>query len=305
MTAPQPASPRDSSPAKRDTAKLHSEAERRWKRVEHDHPELTETIAFGRGLVALYIDEIPASGATALTPEQAREKLAAGIPLLEGEELDLDLPGLQRFFARLCELASQQPEMPAAERLAAAIAVGSCEVEVLLTFALAEDTTALDKIAATLAVDPTQLQTLTGFLVSAALMGAAHAYGPLLREAQIPWEAGGCPICGGPPLLAEMQGSSGERQLRCAACGTGWRTLVNRCAHCGTTEGKALRYLAVEGREEKYRADLCDRCRGYLKSITSFAPTPAELLTIEDATTLYLDAAARERGYTATPEIDG
>jgi FdhE protein len=289
----------------RDPAKLHSEADRRWKRVAHDHPELAETIAFGRGLVALYIDEMPqAAAAVAMTPERAREKLTAGLPLLDEEELDLDLPGLQRFFIRLCALAGQQPEMQAAERLRTAVEDGSCEVEGLLTFALAEETEALDEIAARLEIDAAQVQTLTGFLVSAALMGVARAYEPLLRAAQTPGEEGSCPLCGGPPLLAELQGSSGERQLRCAACGTGWRTLVNRCAHCGTTEGKALHYLATEGREEKYRVDLCDRCHGYLKSMTSFAPTPAELLTIEDAATLHLDAAAQERGYTATPEID-
>jgi FdhE protein len=291
-------------PTTRDTAKLHNEADRRWKRVAQDHPELAETIAFGRGLVALYIDELPQAAVAALTTEQAREKLAAGIPLLDEEDFDLDLPKLQRFFIRLCALAGQQPEMHAAEQLRVAVADGSCEIEALLICALAEDTEALDEIAARLEVDVAQLQTLTGFLVSAALMGVARAYEPLLRAAQAPWEEAGCPICGGPPLLAELQGSSGERQLRCAACGTGWRTLVNRCAHCGTTEGKALRYLATEGREEKYRVDLCDRCHGYLKSMTSFAPTPAELLTIEDAATLHLDAAAQERGYTATPEID-
>ncbi len=305
MTAPQRESSHDSRPTAHDATKLHSEAERRWKRVEQDHPELMETITFGRGLVALYIDEIPQTAVAMLTSEQARLKLAAGIPLLDDEDLDLDLPRLQHLFLKICALVSRQPEMASAERLSAAVADGSCEVEALLTFALAEDTEALDEIAAKLEIEAAQLQTLTGFLVSAALIGVARAYEPLLREAQTPWEEAGCPICGGPPLIAELQGSSGERQLRCAACGTGWRTLVNRCAHCGTTEGKALHYLAVEGREEKYRVDLCDRCHGYLKSATSFAPTPAELLTIEDAATLYLDAAARERGYTSTPELDG
>ena len=305
MTAPQSNTSHDSQRATRDTTKLHTEAARRWSRVEQEHPELAEMLAFGRGLVAFYIDEIPPAGAAMLTTEQVREKLAAGVPILEGEDLDLDLPALQRCFTRLCALASQQSDMIAAERLQIAMTSGECEVEALLTVALADDAEALNSIAALLVVNPAQLRTLTGFLVSAALMGLARVYAPILREANVPWEEAGCPICGGPPLLAELQGSSGERQLRCAACGTGWRTLVNRCAHCGTTEGKALHYLAVEGREEKYRVDLCDRCHGYLKSVTSFAPTPSELLTIEDAAMLHLDAAARERGYTATPTIAG
>jgi formate dehydrogenase maturation protein FdhE len=64
-----------------------------------------------------------------------------------------------------------------------------------------------------------------------------------------------------------------------------------------------LHYIAAEGEGEKYRVDLCDHCHGYLKSVTAFAPTPPELLTIEDAALLHLDEAARERGYTSTPEV--
>ena len=101
-----------------------------------------------------------------------------------------------------------------------------------------------------------------------------------------------------------MQGTEGRRRLRCAACGCGWNFPRSRCAHCGNEEAKLLHYIAADGEGEKYRVDLCDRCHGYLKSVTAFAPTPPELLTIEDAALLHLDAAARERGYTSTPDVD-
>jgi FdhE protein len=87
--------------------------------------------------------------------------------------------------------------------------------------------------------------------------------------------------------------------LRCATCGAGWRVARSRCAGCGTDDPSALHYLAPEGREEKYRVELCDRCHSYLKSTTTFAPTPPELLAIEDAGLLHLETAARERGYRA------
>ncbi len=99
-------------------------------------------------------------------------------------------------------------------------------------------------------------------------------------------------------LLAELQGRQGQRVLRCAACGAGWKYPRTRCAHCGNQDQRTLHYLAVEEQAEKYRVDLCDRCHGYLKSVTSFEPTPAELLTIEDAAMLHLEAIAQERGYT-------
>ena len=45
------------------------------------------------------------------------------------------------------------------------------------------------------------------------------------------------------------------------------------------------------------RVEACDRCRGYVKAIDAFDPTPPEMLAAEDLATLHLDAAARSRGF--------
>ncbi len=51
-----------------------------------------------------------------------------------------------------------------------------------------------------------------------------------------------------------------------------------------------------ERNREKTRIEACDKCRGYLKGISSFSPTPADMLAIEDLATLPLDDIAGERG---------
>ena len=43
--------------------------------------------------------------------------------------------------------------------------------------------------------------------------------------------------------------------------------------------------------------DVCDKCHGYLKVVTRFAPGSPEELAVEDLSTLYLDCLAQERGY--------
>ena len=286
-------------------ARLHKEAERRWEKLGRERPELEDTIAFGRGLVARYIDDLPRAADVALTPEEARAKLAAGMPLLEDQDLGLDLPGIRRFFVGLCAWAGDamaRGEFAGdAGRLAEVIREDESLVDDLVAASLAGDERGIAEAAGQFGVAPVLLQSLTGFTVSAALMGTARALAPLLEGVE--WAQGICPVCGGPPLLAELTGSEGQRVLRCAACGAGWKSPRARCPHCGNEDQRTLHYLAVEGQAEKYRVDLCDRCHGYVKSATSFEPTPAELLTIEDAALLHLDALARERGYTATPEV--
>lgn len=278
--------------------KLHREAARRWGRLARAHPELAETIAAGRGLVALYIDHLPPAPHLALTPTAAREKLAAGVPLLADESLDFDLPALRRFLAALCTWVAGQPtNAEAGGRLGRMVVSGALDAEELLAAALADDAAALAASAQRLAVPETLVHSLAGFLASAALMGAARALAPMLAGPASSWGEATCPICGGFPLLAEHWGTEGQRALRCATCGTGWRYARNRCAGCGSDDQGAQHYLAAEGHEEKYRVDLCDHCHRYLKSCTSFAPTLAELLAIEDTALLYLEEEAQRRGY--------
>ena len=107
MSTSQPSTPSQSTRDEVSRARLHKEADRRWQKLGREHPELAETIAFGRGLVTRYIDGLPAAGQVSLTPERVREKLTAGFPLLEDENLDLDLPGIRAFFLSLCAWAGE------------------------------------------------------------------------------------------------------------------------------------------------------------------------------------------------------
>lgn len=280
--------------------KLRQEAERRWRKLGQEHPELENTIAFGRGLVTRYIDDLPRAAPVALAPEAARAKLAAGTPLLEEQDLDLDLRGSRRFFRSLCPWVGAQGEFAAdARTLEAEVLANDRFVDELLSASLAGDDAAIAATAERLGVSLTLLQSLVGFTMSAALMETARALAPLLEG--VSWERNFCPVCGGPPLLAELQGSEGQRMLRCATCGASWKFPRTRCVHCESDDPKAQHYFSVDGEGEKYRVEVCDRCHGYLKSVTSFAPTSAELLTIEDAALLHLDEVAKERGYSATP----
>lgn len=286
----------EESTTPRDRQHLQDEAEWRWRKLGQDHPDLAETIAFGRGLVKLYINELPAAGVVELSPEAAREKLAAGVPLLEEEDVQFDLPGIQRFFYRLCTWAGGQPDLAAAgDRLQRALIMEELRVEELLDAALNGDDEQLTATAEHFGVPIEMVQTLVGFTVSAALLETGRALEPLLEGAG--WDQPACPICGGPPLLAERIGEEETRLLRCAACGIGWPFPSVRCVHCGNVDETLLHSLPDDHPDAANRLELCDHCHGYLKIAIATAPTPPELLTVVDTAFLPLDAVARDRGY--------
>jgi FdhE protein len=111
------------------------------------------------------------------------------------------------------------------------------------------------------------------------------------------WDAGACPICGAWLALAEMRGLEKTRRLRCGRCGGDWGYLPYRCAYCGTHDQRRIGSLVPEAEAESRRVETCDACHGYLKSLATLLPWPAEEVPLADLASVELDLAARDRGY--------
>ena len=254
---------------------LHRQAEQRWRRLGDAYPELAESIAIGRGLVTLYIDDLPAPASLDLDVARARRKLDAGLPLLADEDFDVDTVGLRHFFYRLCTWAGRQPALAAGGALLErALLDARLHVEPLFAAALAGDDAALDATAQRLGAPQALVRKFAGYTVVATLLSTARPLGGLLAAVNHRWRQAICPACGGPPLLAELLGERDERWLRCAACGTGWHIPVERCLGCGTTDPSACTILSVGDQRMPNRLEVCQRCRTYLKLATVSAPTP-------------------------------
>ena len=111
------------------------------------------------------------------------------------------------------------------------------------------------------------------------------------------WAYGYCPICGTWPALAEMRGLDGARHLRCGCCGGDWRTEWLRCPFCGEDDHEELGSLVSPDSLARQTIEVCNRCSGYVKTMTTLSAIRPEHVVLEDLATLVLDIAALERGY--------
>jgi hypothetical protein len=293
-------------------------------------PDLADPIEFYRVALPVLHEAQANVEPFTLAAETARIKLETGLSLLVGEELPLNIDATHALFMQLCRITESlhtssngkgrpgwffsrgQPkslnvmeptpngDAPKVRTVAAQQIRHAIEKEKLDLSALWSATAEgdMNRIAALVADGQ-----LDSGLVS---LFAQNSLKPSLRKwAQgltqtvdlEDWRHGYCPFCGSPPLLAEIQGKEGERRLRCGVCGADWHYARLKCAFCANQNHKTLGYITVEGEEEKYHLQTCDQCRGYLKVIVTFDPTPVELLAVEDLTTLHLDLIATERGY--------
>ena len=110
------------------------------------------------------------------------------------------------------------------------------------------------------------------------------------------WEEGYCPVCGKEPKIGQIKDDENRRCLFCNQCGFEWSFMRIRCPFCGNEDQQELAYFTVED-DERYRVDVCNECKRYIK-IVDFRETKEEAnIDIEDITTLHLDMLATEEGY--------
>src|SRR5206468_337214 len=81
----------------------------------------------------------------------------------------------------------------------------------------------------------------------------------------------------------------GARHLRCGCCGGDWRTEWLRCPFCGEDDHEELGSLVSPDSLARQTIEVCDGCRGYVKTITTLAPMRPEHVVLQDLATLVLD----------------
>jgi len=111
------------------------------------------------------------------------------------------------------------------------------------------------------------------------------------------WSNGYCPVCGAWPMLAEMRGLNREYWLRCGRCASEWQYNAGSCVFCGEEDHERLGYLAAENERESRRAVTCEECHGYVKTFASLGHLSVADIAAHDLSSVELDLAALEAGY--------
>jgi FdhE protein len=286
---------------------------RRLRALVKDSPDLRDAAQVYEIILPILRDADPCSGPVSITQEEARTKMKRGLPLLHGLDLEIDGQAAGELMTELAwavERAGKKKrrhglrlpwvhgsEKPgtAARRMRLALEGNRLDVGALLQHAAANEKGPAATAAQRLGLDPDLAWTLAQNALRPALRAWCRQLIPLARE--IPWHKGYCFVCGASPMLGEFQENDQVKHLRCGQCGADWLFRRLQCSYCGNEDHRTLGYLCAESTGERMRAEVCEKCHGYLKVIASFTPTAPEMLAAEDLATLHLDYIARERGY--------
>ncbi|MBN1545271.1 MAG: formate dehydrogenase accessory protein FdhE [Syntrophaceae bacterium] len=236
------------------------------------------------------------------------QKLKGGLPLVDLAEGKFDLTGPKEYFLELLSIAEKR--MPGeTDELVQNLKDGTVLFEDMIRDVVSGADTEEDQddadqeveAAAEEALDEAEreetLDLIELFLEESLrpdLEIIAEKYGEIVARSD--WSEGYCPICGREPKIGELKEEEGRRYLFCHQCGYEWSFVRIKCPFCGNEEQQTLAFFTVEG-DERYRVDVCNECKRYIK-IIDFRETKQEAnLDVEDIATLHLDMLAYEEGY--------
>ncbi|OPX40604.1 MAG: formate dehydrogenase [Desulfobacteraceae bacterium 4484_190.3] len=220
------------------------------------------------------------------------QKLSGGLPLVDFSRNNFDLSKPKKYFFNLLEIAKKRSPGET-EKIIQDLEDGPLDYETLVYDSFIHQT---DKEAS--GGDDEKLFDLLDLFVEESLRPAleilADKYRNAIKESQ--WSEGYCPVCGKEPKIGELKEEEGFRYLFCNQCGLEWNYRRVKCPFCGNEDQQTLAYFTVEN-EEKYRVDVCNKCKRYIK-IVDFRKTREKAnLDVEDIATLHLDVLANEEGY--------
>jgi FdhE protein len=217
-----------------------------------------------------------------------------GLPLMGQEGFAVDLEAALQLFHALSTIAERATPRMSDEipKIIEAAAAAKLDLRDLLS--RHAEVNHLNHEAERCALD----KGILSFLIQASIRPSIEAQreqlqGSLNLEA---WSQGRCPLCGSPPQMATLRDEGGKRYLYCSFCGLEWRGERIACPYCDNKAFDSLQYLYVED-EDAYRVDLCDSCKGYLKTVDARKLAYKPVLDLEDIVTIHLDIVAMEKGY--------
>jgi len=226
-------------------------------------------------------------------------KMAGGLPLVDLGSGDADLTEPKRYFLALLAIAEKRAPEDAAE-IVAAVREGTLDYEEMLldAFSAEADETMVEETAAEAEGDDDDSFDIIELFLEESLRPAlervVRKYGD--QVARSAWDEGYCPICGREPKIGQIRDEEGRRCLFCSQCGYEWTFRRIKCPFCGNDEQQSLAYFTIED-EERYRVDVCNVCKRYLKIVDFRQTQETPNLDVEDIATLHLDMLAAEEGY--------
>lgn len=233
-----------------------------------------------------------------IAPDKLKIKLDEQFPLVTIPEFKFDSLASGKLFGEICGILSAEDNevSESVKKISKLAAEEKIDTDKLFSSILNEDETAFDDFEKDHGIDKHVLAFIAYNSIKPSLAVFSQKVAVHLENTGA-WEKGYCPVCGSAPELSLFE-ENGKRFMVCGFCGYKWASRRIYCPFCENSEHESLQYIEIEG-EEEHRADVCDKCKKYIKTTDVKKTTRLVYPPLEYQATPYIDLLIEEMGYTA------
>ncbi|MFO7754319.1 MAG: formate dehydrogenase accessory protein FdhE [Desulfobacteraceae bacterium] len=264
--------------------------------LREKRPFLKELISFYESLFTLQEQQrqaVKINSLSRMDAQTVKEKQENGFPIVSKEDFEFPMEEVRPFFEKILSLClkSESPLRETAQALSDLVREGKADFE-----SLARHYIQGNPFEPVKKLDETHRDHIE-FIVYNALKPWAVEYSQALTEMypadSVNTENRVCPVCGEAPAFSVLS-ENGARSLTCGFCWHEWPVRRIFCPYCDTRESDSLSYLYIEG-EKQIRADLCENCMRYIKSVDAREISTDFYMPLEIVSSVPLDIKAAER----------
>ena len=226
--------------------------------------------------------------------KECGQRAAEGLPLLGPDDIELDWALFDGLLGRVVQLGGQYGATPGGAENHSWSSGGSAHWRDKLLPGFLRDRALLEQAAEATGADFDAF----AFATCQALIPFMETCADVVRQYvdNSSWLKSYCPVCGAEPLMGMLEKEAGKRYLQCHLCRTDWLFKRVGCPFCGNDDQEKLRFFYDE-QDEVNRVEVCDRCKGYLKTVDARKTDRDVVLTVENLATIHLDLLAQHEGF--------
>jgi len=251
--------------------------------------------------------EASKSGINPVTKNIPRETLAIKskekFPLIDIPEFEVDYGSSEKLFRTLCGLMQEgNPQNSGSlNKLITGIQAGSVNLKNIFSSFLAGHDDESQAFSNVYSIDEEIVHFLTYNSLQPSITLFSQKLSALLENEE-EWGKGYCPVCGAPPVLSAFE-KDGKRFLYCGFCWHKWPSKRLYCPFCENSDQDTLHYFDFEN-EEEHRADVCDRCRKYIKTVDVRKLDRFMYPPLEHLSTAHIDIRIKDMGFECGSESE-
>ncbi len=229
--------------------------------------------------------------------DRLKLKIDEQFPLLTIQEFKYDSAEASKLFNEICSIliAGDNELSSTVEKITKLAVEKKIDVEKLFSSFISEDESAFDDIEKEHEIDKQVLAFIVFNSLKPSFSVFSRNVAVNMEKAGV-WEKGYCPVCGSSPEISLFE-ENGKRFMVCGFCGHKWPSKRIYCPFCENSDHETLRYIEIEG-EEEHRADVCEKCKMYIKTTDVKKTTRLVYPPLEYQATPYIDLMIEELGYT-------